>query len=182
MSDSNGACSGVAAFWIQEGFHSDADLAGIAFAVYNFFPPRMSSGEWHTGLVVDTVAVDEQALAIEQIISGREGGPFAAVAGLVGEFLGREHAEIRFAGGNTPSVGIDGRDTFRFEPTLDGSGMPVLAPNATYPFARDYVIGRTTGEHYAFGETWPAAYGEYAKFKFSDETLGVEKGLGRRVI
>lgn len=178
MSDFNGACSGVAVFWVNEGFHLDADLSGIAFAIYNFFPPKMSSGDWHTGLVADAAATDEQALAVEQIISGRHGGPFAAVAGLVGEYLGREHAEIRFGGTERPSVWIDRRGSFRFEPSLDASGDPVTVNHAMYPFANGFVIGTTSGEHYAFGETWEPGYGEYARFEFSSETLAMEQGLG----
>lgn len=179
MNDSNGACKGVAAFWIQQGFHADTDLSGVAFALYNFFPPKISSGDWNRGLVVTNVVSDEQALAVERIVSGRAGGPFEAVASLVGEYLGFEHAEIVFSGGNTPSVWIDGRGGFRFEPTLDPDGSPVAAARAMFPFAKDFVVGRTSGEHYAFGEKWTPAYGEYGRFAFDNETMGVEHGFVR---
>ena len=52
--------------------------------------------------------------------------------------------------------------------------------DAMFTFAQDFLVGRTTGEHYAFGETWIPGYGEYARYAFSDETLGLEQGLGRR--
>jgi len=180
MSDVNCACKGVAAFWVQEGSHAHKDLGGVAFALYNFFPAKISSGNWHMGLVVDTFADNEQTIAIEQIISGHDRGPFGSIGGLVGEYLGLERAEIRFGGGSWPTVAIDDHGGFKFEPVLDRTGTPLLASHPMLPFARDCVVGRTVGQHCAFGETWKPAYGEYARFDFHNETLGLEQAIRRR--
>jgi hypothetical protein len=181
MSDANvGECRSGTAFWIDEGFHVDTDLSGLAFVLYNFFPPKMSSGDWHVGLAVDGKASEERALAVEKIISGRAGGPFGPLTGLVGEYFGLEYAEIVFRGtAERPNVWIDKRGAFQFEPALDGRGEPVAARNAMFPFATNFVVGKTTGEHRAYGEAWSASYGEYARFSFGEETMSIEQGLGR---
>ena len=71
----NGECKGAAAFAITEGNLDDTDLAGVSFALYNFFPANITSGNWKVGIVVDDGASTEQAAAIERIVSGEEGGP-----------------------------------------------------------------------------------------------------------
>src|SRR6266545_3886021 len=71
-----GTCRGAAAFAINEGNLDDTDLGGVNFALYNYFPSNITAGNWKVGIVVDDGASDEQAQAIERIVSGEEGGPF----------------------------------------------------------------------------------------------------------
>jgi hypothetical protein len=179
LSDTPSACEGVAAFWVKEGSFGEYDLSAVAFAIYNFFPPRISSGSWEVALVVDPAVGNEQMLSLERIALGRDGGPFSSIVGLVGEYLGLERADIRFSGQEWPSVLIDEHGSFRFQPVLGDDGDPLVAAHAMFPFAEGCVVGHTTGTHFAFGHTWKSGYGEYARYDFNDETLGVEQRLGR---
>lgn len=59
-------------------------------------PGAMAAGNWSVAVIVDERASAGQRDAIASIVSGAEGGPMAAVSGLVGSFLGVESAPIEF--------------------------------------------------------------------------------------
>lgn len=170
LSDAAGECSSVAVFDVENGSFDDTDLSGVQFAIYNFFPPKLSTGYWNVGLVVDRDASDDQATAIERIVNGTSGGPFAATAFMVGEYFGMDRADIDYLAEGTPSANVDGRSAFKLE-VSDAS-----APNAMFPFASEFRVGRTIGKNKAFGFTWEAGYGESGRFSFSNETMAVEAG------
>src|SRR2546422_7139190 len=90
----NGQCTGVLGFNVEQGNLDDTDLSGVTFALYNFFPSNLTAGNWKVGIVVDDGASDEQAQAVERILSGQEGGPFGEFAPLIDEYLGMERASI----------------------------------------------------------------------------------------
>src|SRR5215210_6877102 len=84
----DGQCRGLAIFHIADGSLDDTDLSGVTFAFANLFPSNLTAGNWKVGVVVDEGASDEQTSAVERILKGEEGGPFADFAALYGEFLG----------------------------------------------------------------------------------------------
>src|SRR5687767_14740714 len=85
-------CLGAAVFHGAEGNLDVVDMSGVDFAFYNEFPANLTSGNWKVGLIVDSGAGDEQADALERILSGREGGPFGELSQFYGEYLGMERA------------------------------------------------------------------------------------------
>jgi hypothetical protein len=162
----NGQCKGGAAFAITEGNLDDTDLGGVNFALYNFFPANITSGNWKVGIVVDDGASTEQAAAIERIISGEEGGPFAEFKPLIGDYAGMERASIDVSDG---SVTIAGRSEWTFEPFTGPDGSPTVVRGAMFAFAPEYKVGRTTGHSNAFGLEFDSSYGEQAEFVYSTE-------------
>ena len=108
-------CRGVAVFSIGNGSLDDTDLSGVNFAFCNIFPSNLSSGNWTVGIVVDEGASDEQASALERILHGDEGGPFADFAGFYGDWRGVERAAVGFSDGDRPSASV-GAVSFTFEP------------------------------------------------------------------
>ena len=48
-------------------------------------PSNLTAGNWTVGLVVDEGASEEQAQALDRIISGQDGGPFAEFVPFIGE-------------------------------------------------------------------------------------------------
>ena len=58
-------------------------------------PADMGPG-WRLGLLVSADS-DEQADALTQVFSGAVGGPMAALAPLIGEFLGVERVPLTFS-------------------------------------------------------------------------------------
>lgn len=174
MNDQNGACDSVSIFRFNEGFYDAIDLAGVRFAVFNFFPPKISSGNWRMGLVIDSGATDEQAAAVEPIMRGVEGGPMASVGMMIGDYMGNDRSSIGYLEGDRLFGVVEGRGNFTFRATME-NGEPVLAPNAMFVFAEDYRIGRSEGKATAFGRAFTLNYGEYGRFSFNSNNTGMER-------
>jgi hypothetical protein len=117
-------CLGTAVFHVADGNLDDVDLPGVDFAFNNHFPSNLTSGNWKVGLVVDTSASDEQANALENILSGREGGPFGQLSQFYGEYLGMERAKVSLTDGERPGLTVEGRT----ELSYNRSPAPTAAP------------------------------------------------------
>jgi hypothetical protein len=164
-----GQCRGAAAFAINEGNLDDTDLGGVNFALYNYFPSNITAGNWKVGIVVDDGASDEQAQAIERIISGDEGGPFGDFKPLIGDYAGMERAPIIVSDG---SVTVAGKSEYTFEPYTGPDGSPTIVRGAMFGFAPEFQVGKTTGESDAFDLSFQSSYGEKAEFEYSTEAVG----------
>lgn len=92
----HGSCTFAMAFQIERGTYGEARLDGLGFIVLGLTPEAMGKGNWSVGVIADERARPDQRDAITAIVSGTAGGPMAALAGLVGTFLGVESAPIRF--------------------------------------------------------------------------------------
>ncbi len=92
----HGSCTFAMAFQIERGSYGSARLDGLGFIVLGLTPEAMGKGNWSVGVIADERAGADQRDAITAIVSGTAGGPMAALAGLVGTFLGVESAPIRF--------------------------------------------------------------------------------------
>ncbi|GHF40730.1 DUF1326 domain-containing protein [Streptomyces griseosporeus] len=167
--EGNLGCLGSAVFHIADGNLGDLDLSGVDFAFYNEFPSNLTSGDWKVGLVVDSGASDEQADALERIVSGREGGPFAELSQFYGEYLGTQRAGVSLADGDKPAVRVEGRTELSYEPLTGPDGTPTTVRNALFGFAPEYQTGTTSGSSNAFGLTFQGSYGEAAQYRFSSE-------------
>jgi len=164
-----GQCRGAAAFAINEGNLDDTDLGGVNFALYNYFPSNITAGNWKVGIVVDDGASDEQAQAIERIVSGEEGGPFGDFKPLIGDYAGMERSSITVSDG---SVTVAGKSEYTFEPYTGPDGSPTIVRGAMFGFAPEFQVGKTTGESDAFDLSFQSSYGEKAEFEYSTEAVG----------
>jgi hypothetical protein len=165
-------CMGSLVFGIKEGDLDGTDLSGTTVALYNHFPSNLTAGDWTVGLVIDAGASEEQARGLEGIFRGDEGGPFGEFAGLIGNVAGVERGRITIGGGERPSVSVEGKTEFSFEPYTGPDGSPTTVHNAMFGFAPAYKIGKGSGHSEAFGLTFDALYGESADFEFSTEMAG----------
>jgi len=177
LRDGTGACKSAAVFRLEDGDYHGEALDSLTFAIFNFFPQKISSGDWQVGVVVDRSASDLQTAGIEAIVRGVEGGPFGAVGFMVGDYMGTDLASVRYLERGSLCGDIEGRGNFVFQATLDNAGQPVLAPNGMFAFAEGYKIGRAQGNVRAFGRACAVDYGEFGTFSFNDETTGVERGF-----
>jgi hypothetical protein len=87
-------CRALLAFNIVTGDVEGTDVAGVACAMVVDSPKVMSDGGWKVGLYISDGASDAQAEALGQVFSGALGGPPAALAPLLGEFLGVEQVPM----------------------------------------------------------------------------------------
>jgi len=93
---SKGSCTFAMAFAVDRGAYGTVSLDGLGFIVLGLTPEEMGKGNWSVGLIADERASGEQRDAITAIASGAAGGPMAALAGLIGTFLGVQSAPIHF--------------------------------------------------------------------------------------
>lgn len=173
----DGECRGVAVFHIASGNNDDIDLSGVDFVFANLFPSNLSTGNWKVGIVVDERASEDQAGALERILHGDAGGPFADFAALYGDWLGVERASVMFSDGERPTGSVAGRVRYTFEPLPGPDGGATTVKNAMFGFASEYMIGKAPGRSDLFGLEFDGVYGESADFSFASEpTEGAPKG------
>ncbi|NUS36850.1 MAG: DUF1326 domain-containing protein [Pseudarthrobacter sp.] len=159
-----GKCSGLNVFHISTGNLDDTDLSGV---------------DWKVGAVVDQSASDAQVAALESILRGQAGGPFADFAGLYGEWLGLERADVTFSDGERPSASVGEQTRYTFEPLPGPDGGATTVKNAMYGFAPEFRIGKGPGHVNLFGLEFDGSYGETSDFSFASEMAeGAPKGRG----
>lgn len=165
----DGECRGVNVFQIASGKLDDTDLSSVTFAFVNWFPSNLTAGGWKVGVVIDDGASDAQAGALETILHGDAGGPFADFAALYGEWLGVERGSVTLSDGDSPSASVAGRSSYTFEPLPGPGGGFTSEKNAMFGFAPEFRIGRGRGHSSLFGLDFDGVYGEAADFTFASE-------------
>jgi hypothetical protein len=164
--DGSTVCWGLAVFDVAEGNMDAVDLSGIQVGMYVSYPGLVSDGSWRLGIALDPSVSEEQAAAVETIISGKAGGPFGDMAGLVSEWTGVERTSVSVSDG----MASIGGHSYTYEPLRGQDGSPTMISNAVFGFAPSFEIGAATGQLEAFGHPFPASYGEAAEFVYSSET------------
>ncbi len=171
-----GHCYFAFAFNIDRGRFGKVTLDGLRFAVVGQTPGVMGNGHWAVGLVVSDRAKPEQQEALTQIASGQVGGPMAALAPLIGRFLGVERKPIQFEKkGLRRSVSIPGL----LDQAVDGvpspskKGEALHLDNTLHPANPRLALAKATRSHlHAFGLDWDDASGQnnghFAPFKWKN--------------
>jgi hypothetical protein len=94
---SEGECTALVAWHIDQGTFGDVKLDGLNVALAVHSPGHMAQVKWKVALYVDDKANEAQLGALTQIFSGQAGGHPAALASHVGEVLGVKSAPMTFA-------------------------------------------------------------------------------------
>jgi hypothetical protein len=87
-------CKGYWALRFDAGEYGGVSLAGLRAVIAFDTPQRMVDGGWVQSLIIDTGASPEQRLALETLLLGKAGGPWAKLAGFVGTQLPTEFRAI----------------------------------------------------------------------------------------
>lgn len=157
-----GRCLFAMVFHIDRGHRQGVALDGLNFAVIGQSPGAMADGNWSVGLVLDERADQSQREAIVAIGSGQAGGPMAAVAPLLGSFLGTEVKPIRFErDGMRRSVAIPGVLDQAVQGVPGGNtAEPVYLDNTPHPASSRLALARATRSHvHGFGLDWDETSG-----------------------
>ena len=93
----NGTCQSALAYHFDRGTIDGVDVSGLTLAVNVFIPGNPLEGNWRAQLYVDERASPEQEAALLGVFTGKQGGPVADLAALVGEVVKIERAPIVFA-------------------------------------------------------------------------------------
>ena len=83
-------CRFALAFQVERGDIEGTDVSGRTFVLVAQTPRLMPEGNWKLGVIIDDGASQEQVGALGRVLGGELGGPPAAVAPFLGEFLGIE--------------------------------------------------------------------------------------------
>ena len=87
-------CKGYWALRFDEGAFGDVALAGLTAVIAFDTPQRMIDGHWIQSLIIDEGASPEQRRALEALLTGKAGGPWAKLAGFVATQLPTEYRRI----------------------------------------------------------------------------------------
>ncbi len=102
-------CVGYWAIRFDEGEYGDVDLAGAKAVIAYDCPPHMIDGNWTEGILIDDAASGAQRRAVEDILTGKAGGPWAVLARFVGKQLETRYVSIEIEEGErTKRVSVDG--------------------------------------------------------------------------
>ncbi len=156
-------CKVSMAFKIEQGHFRNIALDGMAFVVMAQSPKLMAAGDWRVGLIIDAKATPEQREALQVIASGQGGGPMAAFAPLIGEFLGVEFKPIDYGiAGLCRSVKAEGAldQEVAGMPSSSAEGEAIAIDNTFHPANKRLNLARATRSHmHAFGIDWDDASG-----------------------
>jgi len=172
---SSGSCSFAMAFAIDRGSYGTVPVDGLGFIVLGFTPEEMGKGDWSVGLIVDERASAEQRDAIASIASGAAGGPMAALAGLIGTFLGVASSPIHF---NRSGLKWSVKASSFVDMAAEGvkglnpdSAEPIHLENTGHPAADRFALARASRSRVqALGLAWHEESGgnngQYAPFSW----------------
>jgi hypothetical protein len=163
----DGQCDASSVFHIESGNSNGTDLSGVDFALYFHVPSNLTAGNWNVGVIVDEGASDEQADAIQRIISGQEGGPFEEFVPLIGEVQPIRRASVSFSDGEAPSGSVEGETQTQFDPSRSPDGTPTTVTNAPVAFAPSVGVGKGSGKGQSIRGSYEPIYGESAAFEYA---------------
>jgi hypothetical protein len=145
-------------FHIAQGRFGQVVLDDLNFVVAARAPGAMSAGNWAVGLLLDARATPEQHQALTAIVSGQAGGPMAALAPLIGQFLGTASHPIHYQQqGLSRSVTIPGILDQAVEGVRSPTSPeePLCIDNTLHPANRRLALGKATRSHpHAFRLDW----------------------------
>jgi hypothetical protein len=118
----DGTCTVVLGWHIDEGLFDGASLDGLNAALLAYSPGNMKDGNWKVALYVDKRADEVQSEALMGIFSGQAGGHIAALGPLISEVLGARPAAISLnASGGDFSLSVDGLGSAEAQ-AIEGQG------------------------------------------------------------
>jgi hypothetical protein len=91
-----GTCEGTLAWHFERGDIDGVDVSGLTFGMLAHIPGNVLKGQWRAMAFVDERATPEQEKAILSVYTGKQGGPVADLAQLVGEVVSVERVPLTF--------------------------------------------------------------------------------------
>lgn len=102
-------CTGYWAIRFEEGAYGGIPLNGLMAALFYDTPQRMYEGGWSEKLYLDVNATASQREAVEAILKGSAGGPWAILAKFVATWMDTRTVEFKFEDeGRKKSLSVEG--------------------------------------------------------------------------
>jgi hypothetical protein len=143
----NGVCTAITCMSIATGNYGSTDLSGRKVGLAFHWTGNAFSGDITYGIYVDDGANDDQASALEQILTGKAGGAFGDLAALFGTIKGVKRVPIDFQGGKKPTFKIGSLANAEVSLLVGADQQgPLIVKNSPFDFGPDGLkIGTSTG-------------------------------------
>ena len=155
-------CDTIVAWHFDKGTINGVDVAGQTIAMLAHVPGNILEGNWRAAVYLDKSVSPAQEAAILGVYTGKEGGPVAELAKLVGEVVSVEKVALTFdVHGGKGTIKIGDAGYAELEPYKSASG-------ATTTLA-DTVFSTVPGA--------PVFVGKSPKYRAKVDKLGIDVDL-----
>ena len=167
-----GDCTALVGWHIDQGNFGSTDLAGLNVAMAVYSPGNMVEGKWRAALYVDARANEAQKNSLIQIFGGQAGGHPARLASFVGEILGVASVPIEYQmNGKHRSLRIGNVANADIDAIGGGTEAEVTVANPPLCISPGYpaVVAKSTGLRYEdHGYRWSLSdrNGLYSPFTY----------------
>jgi hypothetical protein len=158
----NGTCQSALAYHVDRGTIDGVDVSGLTLATNVFIPGTPLAGNWRAQIFVDDRATKEQEAALLSVFTGKQGGPVADLATLIGEVVGVERAPITFEV-------KEGKGTLRIGDTTEAVMEPYRGPSGKPTTLVDSIFSTIPGS--------PAYVAKASNFRLKNPAVGVDVDL-----
>lgn len=157
-----GTCDGTLAWHFERGEVDGVDVAGMTFGMLTHIPGNVLAGNWRAVAFVDERASPAQEKAILSVFTGKQGGPVADLASLVGEVAGVERVPITFEV-------HEGEGHFKMGESVEARLVPFKGANGAATKLVDTVFSTIPGS--------PAYPGKASIYRAKASVLGIDLEL-----
>jgi hypothetical protein len=133
-----GECLSVVAYNFDRGTVRGVDVSGLTVVGAVHIPGNILEGGWKQVLLIDDSANDEQYEALVEMMTGKLGGPFADLAGLVGERVAIERAPIAHEI-------VDGAGTLKVGDAISADMHPYKGPDGSTTTLQNSIFSTVPG-------------------------------------
>jgi hypothetical protein len=158
----NGTCQSAVAYHVDRGIIDGVDVSGLTLATNVFIPGTPLAGNWRAQIYIDDRSSSEQEAALLSVFSGKQGGPVADLAALIGEVVKVERAPITFEV-------KEGKGTLRIGDTTEAVMEPYLGPSGKPTTLVDSIFSTIPGS--------PAYVAKASTFRLKNQAVGVDVDL-----
>lgn len=158
----NGTCQSALAYHFERGTIDGVDVSGLTLATNVFIPGTPLAGNWRAHLFIDEQASKEQETLLVSVFTGKQGGPVADLAALVGQVVKIERAPITFEM-------KEGRGTLRIGNTTEAVMEPYRGPSGKPTTLVDSIFSTIPGS--------PAYVAKASTFRMKNDAVGVDVNL-----
>jgi len=158
----NGTCQSALAYHFERGTIDGVDVSGLTLATNVFIPGTPLAGNWRAHLFIDERASKEQETVLVSVFTGKQGGPVADLAALVGEVVKIERAPITFEV-------KEGKGTLRIGNTTEAVMEPYRGASGKPTTLVDSIFSTIPGS--------PAYVAKASTFRMKNDAVGVDVNL-----
>lgn len=153
----NGTCDSVLAYHFDKGSIDGVDVSGRTIAMVAHIPGNVLKGNFRAAIYVDDGASEAQQGAILDVYAGKQGGPVADTAKLIGEVVSVERAPITF-------TVKDGRGVLRIADAALAELEPYLGPGGAATTLANTIFSTVPGA--------PVFVGKATRYRSKNPALG----------